>query len=282
MRKFGEDKARLYAEAQEAGISEIQRLAAAARHRRRHRADARLCLHQRRKLRVADREGGGGRAAARPSRQPDPRHRPALRRAARRCAGTTRPSSTRPNMSPASPRRSPATAATSSRTAARSTTSRTGSSTDAGTVRARHVVMATHLPLGQVGIVLCDEHADGGAGDRRADRAARCPECTRMPSSPAIRSAPTAAPTARSTAIVAGNHYKPGHTDGRAEIYRRHRSLADRAFRRRPGRISLGQRGLQRDRRRPVHRLVVEHRRRAIWSPPASPPGGSPTARRRR
>ena len=80
-KKFGEDRARLYAEAQEAGIRRISELAA------RHGIEADIepmpafVYTQRRELGLEAREGGGGREAARPPGEPHPRHRPSLRRA---------------------------------------------------------------------------------------------------------------------------------------------------------------------------------------------------------
>ena len=98
-RKFGEDGARLYAEANEAGLRDDPRArrARTASTAISRRKPAFTYTHDEDEV-ARDRGRGRARAAARPARLADPRHRPAVRRAARRCAGTIRRSSTRSNM----------------------------------------------------------------------------------------------------------------------------------------------------------------------------------------
>src|SRR4051812_39881538 len=83
--------------------------------------------------------------------------------------------------------------------------------TDAGTVRARHVVMATHLPLGQVGMYYATNHPM--AEPVIAAPIGRVPpgmyKKAEQPGH-SIRSHRRA--DGRVYAIVAGNHYKPGET----------------------------------------------------------------------
>ena len=97
-KKFGEEGARLYADANETGVRTICELAA------RHGIACNLerkpaFTYTRDDDEVARIEAEAGlRDPPRPARLADPRHRPAVRGARRRCAGTTRRNSTRPAM----------------------------------------------------------------------------------------------------------------------------------------------------------------------------------------
>jgi glycine/D-amino acid oxidase-like deaminating enzyme/nitrite reductase/ring-hydroxylating ferredoxin subunit len=83
--------------------------------------------------------------------------------------------------------------------------------TDTGSVTARHVVMATHLPLGQVGLYysMAYPHAEAvvaapvGFAPRGVYKNAETPD----------RSIRTHRSGGRTWAIAAGPHFKPGHTD---------------------------------------------------------------------
>ena len=83
--------------------------------------------------------------------------------------------------------------------------------TERGKVTARHVVLATHLPLGQIGMFYATNYPKAepmvAAPIRRHAR-----RNTRMPGRRAIRSGRTGA-DGQVYGIVAGTHFKPGHPD---------------------------------------------------------------------
>jgi glycine/D-amino acid oxidase-like deaminating enzyme/nitrite reductase/ring-hydroxylating ferredoxin subunit len=87
--------------------------------------------------------------------------------------------------------------------------------TESGTVKARHVVMATHLPLGQVGLYysLAYPHAEAVVA-APVERA--LPGVYKNAETP-DRSIRTHSHNGRVYAIAAGNHFKPGHTDDEHE-----------------------------------------------------------------
>jgi hypothetical protein len=131
--------------------------------------------------------------------------------------------------------------------------------TDEGTVTARHVVMATHLPLGQIGMYysMAYPHAEPVIA---APIGFVPPGMYKNAEKPG-RSIRTHRSGGQTWGIVAGTSFKPGHPDDEQESIR-DVEAGSRIFRRRPGRISLGQRGLRPDGQRALYRLVVERRRR--------------------
>jgi glycine/D-amino acid oxidase-like deaminating enzyme/nitrite reductase/ring-hydroxylating ferredoxin subunit len=90
--------------------------------------------------------------------------------------------------------------------------------TERGTVTARHVVMATHLPLGQVGIYysIAYPHAEAVVA---APVGRALPGVYKNAETP-DRSVRTHRHEGRVYAIAAGNHFKPGHVDDELESVR--------------------------------------------------------------
>ena len=90
--------------------------------------------------------------------------------------------------------------------------------TDAGTVTARHVVMATHLPLGQVGMYysMAYPHAEGVI----AAPIGRVPQGMYKNAEKPGRSIRTHRHNGQTWGIAAGTHFKPGHPDEEQESMR--------------------------------------------------------------
>jgi glycine/D-amino acid oxidase-like deaminating enzyme/nitrite reductase/ring-hydroxylating ferredoxin subunit len=87
--------------------------------------------------------------------------------------------------------------------------------TDSGTVRARHVVMATHLPLGQIGLYysMAYPHAEPVI----AAPIGRVPPGMYKNAEKPGRSIRTHRSGGRTWAIAAGSNFKPGHPDEEQE-----------------------------------------------------------------
>jgi glycine/D-amino acid oxidase-like deaminating enzyme/nitrite reductase/ring-hydroxylating ferredoxin subunit len=83
--------------------------------------------------------------------------------------------------------------------------------TDAGTIRARHVVMATHLPLGQVGLYYAT-NAPMAEPVVAAPIGRALPGMYKNAEQPGHSIRTHRRADGRVYAIVAGNHYKPGET----------------------------------------------------------------------
>ncbi|TMJ15558.1 MAG: FAD-binding oxidoreductase, partial [Alphaproteobacteria bacterium] len=83
--------------------------------------------------------------------------------------------------------------------------------TDRGTVTARHVVMATHLPLGQVGMYYAMNYPM--AEPVIAAPIGRIPPGMYKNAEQPGHSIRTHQSNGKTYAIVAGNHFKPGHPD---------------------------------------------------------------------
>ncbi|HEX8215918.1 MAG TPA: FAD-dependent oxidoreductase [Allosphingosinicella sp.] len=90
--------------------------------------------------------------------------------------------------------------------------------TDRGTVTARHVVMATHLPLGQVGLYYSMAHPHAEAVV--AAPIERAPPGMYKNAETPDRSIRTHRHSGKLYAIAAGNHFKPGHPDDEQESVR--------------------------------------------------------------
>ena len=90
--------------------------------------------------------------------------------------------------------------------------------TDTGTVTARHVVMATHLPLGQVGMYysMAYPHAEGVI----AAPIGRVPQGMYKNAEKPGRSIRTHRHNGQTWGIAAGTHFKPGHPDEEQESMR--------------------------------------------------------------
>ena len=90
--------------------------------------------------------------------------------------------------------------------------------TDTGTVNARHVVMATHLPLGQVGMYysMAYPHAEGVI----AAPIGRVPQGMYKNAEKPGRSIRTHRHNGQTWGIAAGTHFKPGHPDEEQESMR--------------------------------------------------------------
>ena len=90
--------------------------------------------------------------------------------------------------------------------------------TDTGTVTARHVVMATHLPLGQVGMYysMAYPHTEGVI----AAPIGRVPQGMYKNAEKPGRSIRTHRHNGQTWGIAAGTHFKPGHPDEEQESMR--------------------------------------------------------------
>jgi glycine/D-amino acid oxidase-like deaminating enzyme len=214
------------------------------------------------------------------SRQPHPRHRPSVRRAAGDALG--RPGPIPPDQICRRPRRHPPGDGCHVFENSRAIDYEPDRVvTDGGTIKARHVVMATHLPLGQVGMYYAIAYPM--AEPVIAAPIGRVPPgMYKNAEQPGHSIRTHKGADGQVWGIVAGKHYKPGHVDDEqkyiADIERWLPSIST------PGPVAIA--GSTRITARwtgAVRRLVEPSKAAAAtWSPPASPPGASPTAPPRR
>ena len=129
--------------------------------------------------------------------------------------------------------------------------------TDRGGVKARHVVMATHLPLGQTGLFYAENYPHMHPVIMGRAEPARVPPGMYISvETPRHSMRGHRDDDGQDWMIFTGPSFKHGHVDEERDSFADLEALRRRPFRR-DGRLSLDQRGLHADGPCALHRLVL-------------------------